>query len=245
MSSFSFCASSILEWNLLLLILYANLPLSLPLSLYFLFPDWISIMLDLGVCFLTICYDIFCVCFSLSIQESKMGSQLKATINETVEAFLFLDKNGDGKLNKKDMVKGLNEASPWEKSPAHITRTRFSTTYSVLKPLLFLLIYVLIFVLFLATSVDTRRRDGQRRGWGDRLPRVHRRFHQLGWGRRRRWRRQHFHPRERRLNVLRPDAKRFVSIEDIVCILHNRHCFIYSGLKWVLCLRVYVCFNFL
>ncbi|KAK2987228.1 hypothetical protein RJ640_022260 [Escallonia rubra] len=57
---------------------------------------------------------------------SKMGSpQLKATFDTIIEAFLFLDKNGDGKLNKKDLVKALNEASPWERSPAHISRTRF------------------------------------------------------------------------------------------------------------------------
>ncbi|XVE84757.1 hypothetical protein DITRI_Ditri17bG0038300 [Diplodiscus trichospermus] len=51
--------------------------------------------------------------------------QLEATFDTIVEAFLFLDKNGDGKLNKKDMIKALNEASPWERSPACVTRTRF------------------------------------------------------------------------------------------------------------------------
>lgn len=57
---------------------------------------------------------------------SQIGSpQLKATFDVIIEAFLFLDKNGDGKLNKKDMAKSLNEDSPWEKSPAHITRSRF------------------------------------------------------------------------------------------------------------------------
>ncbi|XP_058183058.1 probable calcium-binding protein CML22 isoform X2 [Rhododendron vialii] len=57
---------------------------------------------------------------------SQIGSpQLKATFDTIIEAFLFLDKNGDGKLNKKDMAKSLNEDSPWEKAPAHITRSRF------------------------------------------------------------------------------------------------------------------------
>ncbi|KAB2062154.1 hypothetical protein ES319_A10G133900v1 [Gossypium barbadense] len=56
----------------------------------------------------------------------KMHSlQLEATFDTIVEAFLFLDKNGDGKLNKKDVMKALNEASPWERSPARVTRTRF------------------------------------------------------------------------------------------------------------------------
>jgi calcium-binding protein CML len=57
---------------------------------------------------------------------SEMGSpQLKATFDTIVEAFMFLDRNGDGKLNKKEMVKALNDACPSEKSPAHITRNRF------------------------------------------------------------------------------------------------------------------------
>ncbi|XP_058002181.1 probable calcium-binding protein CML22 [Hevea brasiliensis] len=56
---------------------------------------------------------------------SKMGSpELEATFDTLVEAFLFLDKNGDGKPSKKDVLKALNEAS-WEKSPAHITKFRF------------------------------------------------------------------------------------------------------------------------
>ncbi|XP_021911342.1 probable calcium-binding protein CML22, partial [Carica papaya] len=51
---------------------------------------------------------------------SNMGSpELEATFDTIVNVFLFLDKNGDGKLNKKDMIKALNEACPWEKSPAH------------------------------------------------------------------------------------------------------------------------------
>lgn len=60
-----------------------------------------------------------------------MGSpQLKSTLDTIIEAFLFLDKNGDGKLNKKDMVKAMNEDSPLEKSPMHITKTRFSTAFT-------------------------------------------------------------------------------------------------------------------
>ncbi|KAI3459653.1 hypothetical protein Pfo_016316 [Paulownia fortunei] len=51
--------------------------------------------------------------------------QIEATFNTIIEVFLFLDKNGDGKLKRKDVVKALNEASPREKSPSHITWTRF------------------------------------------------------------------------------------------------------------------------
>ncbi|XP_059307095.1 probable calcium-binding protein CML22 isoform X2 [Lycium ferocissimum] len=61
-----------------------------------------------------------------SDNTSKIGSpELEATFNTIVEAFLFLDKSGDGKLHKKDVVKALNEASPCEKSPSHVTQTRF------------------------------------------------------------------------------------------------------------------------
>ncbi|KAM7256354.1 hypothetical protein ACFE04_012095 [Oxalis oulophora] len=57
---------------------------------------------------------------------SKMGSpELKKTFDTIVEAFLFLDKNGNGKLNKNDMIKALNETYPWERSPSHVTTTRF------------------------------------------------------------------------------------------------------------------------
>ncbi|KAG7990997.1 hypothetical protein I3843_02G053600 [Carya illinoinensis] len=62
----------------------------------------------------------------LTEETSRLGSpQLEATFDTVIEVFLFLDKNGNGKLNKNDMVKALNDASPREKSPSHITRTRF------------------------------------------------------------------------------------------------------------------------
>ncbi|XP_050374639.1 probable calcium-binding protein CML22 [Argentina anserina] len=58
---------------------------------------------------------------------SKIDSpQLEATFDTVIEVFLFLDKNGDGKLNKTEVVKALNEASPREKSPSHVSRNRFS-----------------------------------------------------------------------------------------------------------------------
>ncbi|KAF1895852.1 hypothetical protein Lal_00037969 [Lupinus albus] len=52
-------------------------------------------------------------------------AQLEETFDTIVEVFLFFDKNGDGKLNKKDMLKTLNETNPLERSPAHINRNRF------------------------------------------------------------------------------------------------------------------------
>jgi hypothetical protein len=85
-------------------------------------------------------------------QTSRLGSpQLEATFDTIIEVFFFLDKNGDGKLNKKDVVKALNEASPWEKSPSHITRTRFSMNCFTGYTFAFLLVYLL------PTSITTRR----------------------------------------------------------------------------------------
>lgn len=61
-----------------------------------------------------------------------MGSpELKSTFDTIIEAFLFLDKNGDGKLDKKDMIKAMNAAFPKEKSPTHITMSRFSNTFGL------------------------------------------------------------------------------------------------------------------
>ncbi|KAG7018862.1 putative calcium-binding protein CML22 [Cucurbita argyrosperma subsp. argyrosperma] len=73
---------------------------------------------------------LLCLIYLLKDQhsptKSKLGSpQLEATFDTIIQAFIFLDKNGDGNLNKKEMVKALNEASPFERSPARITKTRF------------------------------------------------------------------------------------------------------------------------
>ncbi|XP_017218835.1 probable calcium-binding protein CML22 [Daucus carota subsp. sativus] len=61
-----------------------------------------------------------------SHSKLELGSpQLKSTFDAIIEAFMFFDKNGDGKLNKKDMVNAMNNESQFERSPTHITRTRF------------------------------------------------------------------------------------------------------------------------
>lgn len=67
------------------------------------------------------------------IQGTKFGSPvLKATFDTIIEAFLFLDKNGDGKLNKKDISKAMNDHFPLEKAPIHVTTTRFSMPFILL-----------------------------------------------------------------------------------------------------------------
>ncbi|CAJ1779302.1 unnamed protein product [Sphenostylis stenocarpa] len=63
---------------------------------------------------------------SSSNYSSKAGlEQVGEIFNTIVEAFVFFDKNGDGKLNQKDMVRTLNETSPRERSPARISKHRF------------------------------------------------------------------------------------------------------------------------
>ncbi|KAK7256238.1 hypothetical protein RIF29_29677 [Crotalaria pallida] len=52
-------------------------------------------------------------------------AQLGEIFDTIVEVFLFFDKNGDGKLNKQDMLRTLNETNPLERSPKHITENRF------------------------------------------------------------------------------------------------------------------------
>ncbi|XP_073012868.1 probable calcium-binding protein CML22 [Typha latifolia] len=64
---------------------------------------------------------------SASHNNSEIGlPQLNSTFDTLVEAFLFLDKNGDGKLEREDVVLALNEESPKEKSLSRITARRFN-----------------------------------------------------------------------------------------------------------------------
>ncbi|KAL9687521.1 hypothetical protein QQ045_031924 [Rhodiola kirilowii] len=58
--------------------------------------------------------------------DTKMNSEFEAIFGTVVEAFMFLDKNGDGKLHKKDVMKALNDAFPWERYPKYIARNRLS-----------------------------------------------------------------------------------------------------------------------
>lgn len=71
---------------------------------------------------------IYSLTLSIVIQQTLNANwpQIEPTFNSIIEVFFFLDKRGDGKLRRKDVVRALNEASPKEKSPSHITRSRFS-----------------------------------------------------------------------------------------------------------------------
>ncbi|CAN6871718.1 unnamed protein product [Brassica oleracea] len=63
-----------------------------------------------------------------NVEESiELGPKLVESIfDPIVEVFLFLDKDGKGKLNKADVIKTLNnEDYPLERSPKHVTNMRF------------------------------------------------------------------------------------------------------------------------
>ncbi|AEE76858.2 EF-hand domain pair [Arabidopsis suecica] len=62
-----------------------------------------------------------------STESREMGPKLVESIfDPIVEVFLFLDKDGKGKLNKADVIKTLNnEDYPLERSPSHVTNMRF------------------------------------------------------------------------------------------------------------------------
>lgn len=115
-----------------------------------------------------------------------MGSlQLQATFDTIIEVFLFLDKSGSGKLNKNDMVKALNEASPTERSPARITMSRFSTSSSILLGSFFC---SCIFQKMHITPLHWffyYRRNGLGQEWKGQFQRIPLCFHPLGWNRHR------------------------------------------------------------
>lgn len=111
------------EFIVLLCLIYllTDAPTS-PNTVYMLMPSFCFNLLFFSLSWLVVIH----YCSNL-LQKLKMCSpQIEATFNTIIEVFLFLDKNGVGKLKKKDVVKALNEASPREKSPSHITRSRFS-----------------------------------------------------------------------------------------------------------------------
>ncbi|KAH0917712.1 hypothetical protein HID58_025372 [Brassica napus] len=60
-------------------------------------------------------------------ESRELGPKLVESIfDPIVEVFLFLDKDGKGKLNKADVIKTLNnEDYPLERSPKHVTNMRF------------------------------------------------------------------------------------------------------------------------
>ncbi|CAF1964382.1 unnamed protein product [Brassica napus] len=63
-----------------------------------------------------------------NVEESiELGPKLVESIFDPIlEVFLFLDKDGKGKLNKADVIKTLNnEDYPLERSPKHVTNMRF------------------------------------------------------------------------------------------------------------------------
>lgn len=114
-------------------------------------------------------------------------TQLGKIFNTIVEVFLFLDKNGDGKLNKKDVDKTLNDTYPWERSPANITRIRFSIYLLHFVNIVFMFFFsfflscFIICFKFLVLSVIFCRRNGLGRKWASHFQGVPLWFLKMGW----------------------------------------------------------------
>ncbi|TVU17854.1 hypothetical protein EJB05_33914, partial [Eragrostis curvula] len=49
------------------------------------------------------------------------SAKLNYVFDELIDAFLFFDKDGDGKMRRKDVTRRMNETSHQERTPTHIT----------------------------------------------------------------------------------------------------------------------------
>jgi calcium-binding protein CML len=64
--------------------------------------------------------DVYC-------QVSEFESaKLNYVFDELIDAFLFFNKEGNGKMRRKDVTQRMNEASHQERTPSHITTQLFS-----------------------------------------------------------------------------------------------------------------------
>jgi calcium-binding protein CML len=54
--------------------------------------------------------------------------------DELIDAFLFFDKDGDGKMKRKDVTQRMNEESHQERTPSHITAQLFSSVHTLSTP---------------------------------------------------------------------------------------------------------------
>ncbi|CAD6264310.1 unnamed protein product [Miscanthus lutarioriparius] len=53
------------------------------------------------------------------------SAKLNYIFDELIDAFIFFDKDGDGKMKRKDVTHRMNEASHQERTPSHITAQLF------------------------------------------------------------------------------------------------------------------------
>lgn len=59
-------------------------------------------------------------------QKSRMGlPDMESTFETLVEAFVFLDKNHDGHVSRREMVEAINETTSGERSSGRIAMRRF------------------------------------------------------------------------------------------------------------------------
>ncbi|CAL4910350.1 unnamed protein product [Urochloa decumbens] len=53
------------------------------------------------------------------------SAKLNYVFDELIDAFLFFDKDGDGKMKRRDVTQRMNETSHQERTPSHITAQLF------------------------------------------------------------------------------------------------------------------------
>uniref|UniRef100_A0A0E0KYG0 EF-hand domain-containing protein n=1 Tax=Oryza punctata TaxID=4537 RepID=A0A0E0KYG0_ORYPU len=79
------------------------------------------------VVFLCLMYLLFGSDVTYRVSEFE-SARLNYVFDELIDAFLFFDKDGNGKMKRKDVTQRMNEATHQERTPSHITSQLFSTT---------------------------------------------------------------------------------------------------------------------
>ncbi|XP_006654041.1 probable calcium-binding protein CML22 [Oryza brachyantha] len=74
--------------------------------------------------FLCLMYLLFGSDVTRRISEFE-SARLNYVFDELIDAYLFFDKDGNGKMNRKDVTERMNEATHQERTPSHITTQLF------------------------------------------------------------------------------------------------------------------------
>uniref|UniRef100_A0A0D9ZU67 EF-hand domain-containing protein n=1 Tax=Oryza glumipatula TaxID=40148 RepID=A0A0D9ZU67_9ORYZ len=76
------------------------------------------------VVFLCLMYLLFGSDVTYRVSEFE-SARLNYVFDELIDAFLFFDKDGNGKMKRKDVTQRMNEATHQERTPSHITSQLF------------------------------------------------------------------------------------------------------------------------
>uniref|UniRef100_A0A0D9X6M9 EF-hand domain-containing protein n=1 Tax=Leersia perrieri TaxID=77586 RepID=A0A0D9X6M9_9ORYZ len=78
------------------------------------------------VVFLCLMYLLFGSDVTCRVSEFE-SARLNYVFDELIDAYLFFDKDGNGKMKRKDVTQRMNEATHQERTPSHITSQLFRT----------------------------------------------------------------------------------------------------------------------